>query len=169
MNESDLILGVVGLPPESSRNCVQELYPVPNGEFRKSVNGDILFLESTERKKYKSIISCKDVNTPIIDGIWIGSQITVGCIQNLWQSINPGEIRIKLVRPAVTGSICVVDKFGDSLKFHASDNEVTLTQVHGNKVFVGFRPWLIMKVINFSMETNEWGMTGGWKLVLEEI
>jgi hypothetical protein len=169
MNESDLILGVAGLPPESARNCIQELYPVPNGEFKKSVNGNILFLESSERRKYKSIISCKDVNTPIIDGIWIGSQITVGCIQNLWQSISPGETKIKLIRPAVDKSVCAVDKYGEPVKFYISDNEVTLQNTYENRIFVGFRPWLTMKVINFSMETNEWGMTGGWNLTLEEI
>lgn len=169
MNESNLILEMIGLPPESARNCVQELYPIPNGEIKKSINGNILFLEATERKKYKSIISCKDINTPIIDGIWIGSQINIGCIQNLWQAINPGKQSIQLIRPAVNNSVCAIDKFGNPVEFTIDGDEVTLTKTHDERIFICFRPWLTMKVIDFSMETNEWGMSGSWKLITEEI
>jgi hypothetical protein len=115
------------------------------------------------------VISCKDTNSPIIDGIWVGSQINVGCIQNLWQVINPGDRKIKLIRPAVEGSVCVVNNFGDAIRFTLTDDEIELHKTYDEKVFVCFRPWLTMKVINFSLETDEWGMSGGWKLILEEI
>lgn len=167
--ETNLILGISGFPPESARNCVQELTPIPNGEFRKSVNGDLLFLETSDRKRYRSAISCKDINSPIIDGIWVGTQINVGCIQNLWQVINVGETSVTLIRQAVEGSICAVNNFGDPIRHEVTDNLVTITQVSDEKIFVCFRPWLTMKVIDFSLETNEWGMSGGWKLILEEV
>jgi hypothetical protein len=170
MGETDLILGVAGLPPESARNCRQELSPVPNGEFKKSVNGDLLFLETADRRRYRSVISCRDVNSPLIDGIWVGSQLTVGCIQNLWQAIEPGVLKIKLIRPAVEGSVCAVNKTGTPVQFTESEgNEVELQRQQPEKIFVCFRPWLTMKVVDFSLETDEWGMSGGWKLVLEEI
>jgi hypothetical protein len=169
MSETNLILGVAGLPPESARNCVQELSPIPNGEFRKSINGNLLFLETNERRRYKSVISCKDTNSPIIEGIWVGSQLSVGCIQNLWQVINPGELKLHLIRPAVDGSVCVVNNLGDAIPFRLTDNEVELFKTFTDKIFVCFRPWLVMKVINFSLETDEWNMSGGWKLLLEEI
>ncbi|MDR0555396.1 MAG: hypothetical protein LBG20_00045 [Holosporaceae bacterium] len=169
MGETDLILGVAGLPPESARNCQQELSPIPNGEFKKSINGDLLFLETNERRRYKSVISCKDVNSPIIEGIWIGSQISVGCIQHLWQGINPREHRVGLIRPPVRDSVCAITGLGDSVRFHLNDCDVTLSETHEEKVFVCFRPWLTMKVMNFCLETNEWGMSGGWKLFLEEL
>jgi hypothetical protein len=170
MSETDLILGVAGLPPESARNCQQELSPVPNGEFRKSVNGDLLFLETADRRRYRSVISCRDVNSPLMDGIWIGSQLTVGCIQTLWQAINPGELNIRLIRPAVDRSVCAVNRFGKPVRFFKSGHDrVELHRPHREKIFVCFRPWLTMKVINFSLETDEWGMSGGWRLILEEI
>ena len=169
MGETNLILGVAGLPPESARNCQQELSPIPNGEFKKSINGDLLFLETHERKRYKSVITCKDINSPIIDGIWVGSQISVGCIQNLWQAINPGESKVRLIRPAVEGSVCAVNNLGDAIPFRLVDDEVELNKIHDEKIFLCFRPWLIMLVINFSLDTDEWGMSGGWKIVLEEI
>lgn len=169
MSESNLILGIPGLPPESARNCIQELCPIPNGEFKRSINGNILFLESTERRRYRSVISCKDLNIPIVDEIWIGSQIHVGCIQNLWQSIAVQTQKVRLIRPAVEGSICVMDSIGNPIKFNFDGNDVAIEKAYNERIFVCFRPWLIMQVIDFSMETNEWGMTGGWKLILEEV
>lgn len=167
--ETNLILDITGFPPESARNCTQELYPVSNGEFRRSVNGELMFLETTQRKKYHSIISCNDVNTPIIDKLWIGSQLNVGCIQNLWQSIPPQTTQITLIRPAVAGSVSAVNNFGEPIPFKQMDNEIQLYQPYEEKIFVSFRPWLNMQVINFSMTTTEWDMEGGWKLELEEI
>lgn len=169
MSETNLILGLVGMPPESARNCTQTLSPIPNGEFKKTVNGELVFLKSSELKKYKSVITCKDVNTPIIDKIWIGSQINVGCIQNLWQSIDPGKTSVILIRPPVKNSIAVVDENGDNIHYELDDSEVKLSGSYTGKIFVCFRPWLTMQVTNFQLETNEWGMSGGWKLELEEV
>ena len=169
MSETNLILGISGLPPESARNCVQELSPIANGEFKKSVNGELMFIETSERRKYKSVISCSDVNTPIIDKLWIGSQINVGCIQNLWQVIFPGETKIKLIRPAVARSVSALNNFGEKIPFKLEDNELILYQESNEKIFVCFRPWLTMLITNFSLKTNEWDMEGGWKLELEEI
>jgi hypothetical protein len=36
-------------------------------------------------------------------------------------------------------------------------------------VFVSYRPWLDMRVVTFSLSTNEWGLKAGWRLELEEI
>ncbi|MDR2724447.1 MAG: hypothetical protein LBB25_04615 [Holosporaceae bacterium] len=169
MSETNLILGVAGLPPESARNCQQELSPIPNGEFKKSINGDLLFLETNERKRYRSVISCKDTNSPVIEKLWVGSQLSVGCIQNLWQVLNPGERKIRLIRPAVADSVCVVNKIGDAVPHTLMDDEIELQKTYAEPIFVCFRPWLSMRVVSFSLDTDEWGMSGGWKIILEEI
>ena len=170
MSETNLILGLVGMPPESARNCTQIISPIPNGEFQKTVNGESVFLKSNELKKYKSTIMCKDVNIPIIDKIWIGSQINVGCIQNLWQSIEPGKTEVILIRPPVKDSVGVLNEEGQEIPFELeSDNKVKIVKTYEEKIFVYFRPWLTMQVTNFQLETDEWGMSGGWKLELEEV
>ena len=169
MAETNLILGISGLPPESARNCVQELTPIPTGEFKKSVNGDLMFLETTERRRYRSIISCHDINSAICDEIWTGTQLSVGCIQNLWQTIEPGQSEVRLIRPPVEGSVTVLNNFGEHIKFELTDNTVRLKNSFDQRIFVCFRPWMTMRVVDFSMETDEWGMRGGWKLILEEI
>ena len=67
------------------------------------------------------------MNTPIIDKIWIGLQINVGCIQNLWQSIEPGKTEVILIRPPVKDSVGVIDEEGKQIHFElASDNKVRL-------------------------------------------
>jgi hypothetical protein len=35
--------------------------------------------------------------------------------------------------------------------------------------YVSYRPWLDMRVVTFSLNTNEWGLKAGWRLELEEI
>ena len=169
MTETNLILDVPGLPPESARNCVQELTPITNGEFKKSINGDLLFLETTVRRCYRSVISCKDINSAICDGLWIGTQLSVGCIQNLWQTIQPSQTEIRLIRHPVEGSVCVLNNFGEHIKFELADCTVKLQAPSEQKLFVCFRPWMTMRVVDFSIETDEWGMRGGWKLILEEV
>lgn len=167
MNE--IILGIAGLPQERARNCVQELLPIANGNFKKSVNGNLLFVETSKRQKYRSVISCSDSLSPIIDKIWIGSQINVGCIQNLWQIIRPGETILDLIRPAVSESIHVVNNLGQTVHYSVSGKRILLKKSSDQKTFVSFRPWLTMLVTNFSMKTNEWEMESGWKLESEEI
>lgn len=169
MTETNLILGVTGLPPQSARNCVQELSPIPNGDFVKTINGKSIFVETSERKRYRSTIYCNDVNSPLADGIWIGSQVCVGCIQNLWQVIEPGQTSIRLIRPAVAGSAYAVNNFAETIKFKEEDNCINLYRAYKDKIFVCFRPWLNMQVTNFSLKTDEWGNTSGWQLSLEEI
>ncbi len=167
MNE--IILGISGLPKERAKKCVQELFPIANGELKKSINGNLLFVETSNRQTYRSVISCEDLFSPIIDKIWIGTQIEVGCIQNLWQVVYPGETEVDLVRPAVADSINVVDFLGKNVAHSVSENRIKLKKPNNQKVFIRFRPWLRMIVTNFSMKTNEWAMECGWQLESEEI
>jgi len=165
----EIILGIPGLPQERAKKCVQELFPIANGEFKKSVNGNLLFVETSDRQTYRSVISCGDLFSPIIDKIWIGTQINVGCIQNLWQVIYPGETEVDLIRPAVANSINVIDHLGQNVSYSVLGNRIVLKKPSDQKIFVSFRPWLTMVVTNFSMKTNEWAMECGWRLESEEI
>lgn len=167
MNE--IILGIAGLPQERAKKCVQELFPIANGEFKKSISGNLIFLETSNRQKYRSVISCGDLFSPVIDKVWIGTQISVGCIQNLWQVIHPGKTELELIRPAVAGSINVTNDLGEDVPFSVSGNQIMLKRPNDKKIFVSFRPWLKMVVTNFSMKTNEWAMESGWRLESEEI
>lgn len=169
MSDTNLILGLAGMPPQCARNCIQELTPIPNGEFANTLSGKSVYVETCQRHRYRSLIVCNDVNSPLSDGIWIGSQLVVGCIQNLWQSIEPGETVLQLIRPAVAGSIYAVNNFAEKIKFKEVDNTVQLYHTYEERIFICFRPWLTMHVINFTLKTDEWGAKSGWQLMLEEV
>lgn len=168
--ETDLILSVGGLPPLSARGCVQELMPVNNGTFRRTINGTLLHLGHT--LKYRSVITCEDKTSLATHGLMPGSLVRVGCIQRLWQKVN-GDEKIILEREAIEGSVAAVD---------SNQQPITIRQVAGQSVdlmpfaipndgdsFITYRPWLTMRVINYSLITHEWGVKVGWRLELEEI
>jgi hypothetical protein len=168
--ETDLILSVGGLPPLSARGCVQELMPVNNGTFRRTVNGTLLHLGHA--LKYRSIITCEDKTSLATHGLRPGSLVRVGCIQRLWQKVN-GDQTIMLEREAIEGSIGAVD---------SNQQSIVVRQVVGQSVdlmpfatptdgecFITYRPWLMMCVITYSLTTHEWGIKTGWRLELEEI
>jgi hypothetical protein len=54
---------------------------------------------------------------------------------------------------------------------------IPIEGVQGKKVtlknegvaYVSYRPILTMRVIQFGFVTNEWGLTSGWRLELEEV
>jgi hypothetical protein len=83
--------------------------------------------------------------------------------------IPAGESKIRLIRHPVKGSVCAVNNFGDPIKFNLRDDEIELQKKHEEKIFICFRPWLTMRVTDFLLETDEWTMSSGWKLILEEI
>jgi hypothetical protein len=159
------------MPPQSANNCVQTLSQIPNGELRRSINGNPLFLKVTDQRRYRSVILCRDANVPPIDGIHVGARVNVGCIIDLWQSILPGETSVALSHAAVDGSVNAITLFGTQVEFLLDDERrhVILQAPLAETVHVHFRPWMLMLVTDFCMETDEWAASGGWKLTLEEI
>lgn len=156
------------LPPLTARNCQQSLTPIPNGKLRRTVNGVLVHTGNKGHEKYASTISCKDAQAPAFDGVWQGQTFEVGCLQRLSQPFTGGE-QVELLRPAVGGSVVVFDGEG---KAHEPQN------INGNVVtlpggvmggFVSYCPSLVMHVVEFKLETDEWGMTVGWTLKLEEV
>ena len=75
--ETELVISGVGLPPLSARGCVQELVPLAMGQFRRTVNGDLVFL-GTNGKKYRTSISCEDKAVIATDGLEVGCQLLIG-------------------------------------------------------------------------------------------
>ena len=168
--ETDLILSVGGLPPLSARGCVQELMPINNGTFRRTINGVLLHLG--HELKYRSIITCEDKTSLATQGLMPGSLVRVGCIQRLWQKVN-GEETVTLEREAIEGSVWAVDSNQQSIAIRQivgqSVDLMPFSTPTDGECFITYRPWLIMRVITYSLTTHEWGLKTGWRLELEEI
>ena len=163
--ETELVISGSGFPPLSARGCIQELVPVALGQFRRTVNGDLVFL-GTNGKKYKTTISCEDKSVIATDGLEVGSIVDVSCIQRLWQRSSGGKILLD--RVPVAGSIHVIDEKHNSLPIICFDGQEITVASH-QPCYASYRPVLTMRVIRYSLKTDEWGVKTGWQMELEEI
>jgi len=166
--ESELILSRGGLPPLSARGCVQQLMPIVAGQLRRTINGSLIYTGKSLTHKYRSIITCEDRAVLALEGLWRGSEIRVGCIQRIWQKVVGGQALLE--RDPIEGSVFIMT---------AQQQEREVQEVTGRKIafvknsseetFLSYRPWLDMRVVAFSLMTNEWGLKAGWRLELEEV
>ncbi len=179
--ETELIIEGCGFPPLSARGCSQELTVVPQGEFRRTVNGNLAYL-GPDQHKYRSVIRCEDKVTLVNEGVLArGMVVRIGCLQRLWQQCQ--NRCVTLEREAVSGSIVAMDGAQKPLSVRVLDSKTVEVAAHGddevaaviedkvkaNKVFISYRPWLSMRVLSLVLYTDEWGLKAGWTLELEEV
>lgn len=166
--ETELVISHGGLPPLSARGCEQELTPLSLGQFRRTINGDLIFT-GVRGKRYKSIITCRDKTVLATNDLEPGTVVSIQCIQRLWQKVQGSNATLE--RHPVVESICVIDEQKRSISLRRLDNrEVVLDVDHAEKIsFISYRPTLEMRVIRYSLLTNEWGGKTGWRLELEEV
>jgi hypothetical protein len=169
--ETVLTFSIGGLPPFSARGCVQTLKPIQLGKMMRTINGALLHL-GPKALKYQSIIEAKDKSVLAVDHFSPGSHVRVGCIQRLWEKVAGGYTH-ELSRANVPGSVCVVDNEQNLVQFSQSGTHITLS---GNQelsedkeYFVTYRPYLDMRITDFSLKTKEWSMETEWTLHLDEI
>lgn len=140
----DTLLAINGLtvPEASSRFVRQTLSPIPQAaNFRRTVNMQLRNVApAAAQLKYKTVISCQDINAPIWDQLRIGMQIVVDCIEELFYEIGGTP-----QKPVVTGS------------------ERTFGGV------VWYRPRLTMLVTEWGDDMEENQVIRSWSLGAEEI
>lgn len=163
--ETELVISRSGLPPLSARGCIQELVPLAMGQFRRTINGDLVFL-GTNGKKYKSTISCEDKTVVATDGLAIGTIVEVSCIQRLWQQCNGGKVFLD--RMPAERSIHVIDQKHNPVSIVCYDGR-ELTIGTEQPCFVSYRPLLTMRITRYVLKTDEWGVKTGWQMELEEV
>ena len=163
--ESVLILSRGGLPPFSARGCTQELIPIALGECRRTINGELVFL-GQGGKKYRSNITCADQTVIATDDVQPGMVVTVQCIQRLWQRVSGGEAQLE--RDFVPESLAAIseDKHTVEIAF-VKDRQIKLHTTL--PAFISYRPILNMRVVSYSLKTDEWQLKTSWKLELEEV
>jgi hypothetical protein len=137
-----LVISGQGIPTFASRGLTQTLDPIAaSSVLARTVNGGLVDFSPPQMRKYRSTISCTDINGPAFDGVWPGDILTVDCVPELaYLTISgaPG-------RTVVTGSERVV---GD---------------------YTNYRPQLVMRVVQYTTSTDEYGAAVAWQLDLEEV
>lgn len=138
--ETLLVISGEGMPPYAVRGITQSLEPIEAAtNLRRTVNGGLVDLSASQFKKYRSTISCADVNSPAFDAVEIGDAVLVDCVAELAYKAAGSPSR-----PVVPGSSRTADGF------------------------VFYRPQLSMIVVGKSQETDEYGAEVSWTMELEE-
>lgn len=137
---SNLQLFGVGVPPYSARGISQTLAPIAQaGNVVRAIAGNLLDLSYEPFRKYKSSLTCSDQKPPACSGVWPGHLVTVYCVSEL-----------------------VYDEYGTPERPIVPDSQY---QEGG---FWHYRPILVMRVMGFSMDTDEWAAGVQWTMELEE-
>lgn len=103
-----LVLSSMGIPLYSARGLTQTLVPIDAaGQQRRTINGVKDDLSQEQFQKYQSTISCADMNSPAIDGVFPGMIVDIDCIYELSYRTVGGSPS----RPVVSGSSRVVGAF----------------------------------------------------------
>jgi hypothetical protein len=168
--ETELTISIGGLPPLSARGCEQELTPIIQGEFHRTINGDLIYLGDNTHTKYKSTVTCNDKTAIATDGLHRGSEIKLGCIQRLWQKIETDQPDVMLDKLAMLDSIYALDSDNNPIGIiEAIDHQLIKLETPHKGGFICYRPLLNMRVIQYHLKTNEWGIKVGWQIECEEI
>jgi hypothetical protein len=126
----------------SARGLTQTLDPIGAASvMARTVNGALLDLSPAQMRKYKSQITCTDLEAPALDAVWPGMVVTVDCVAELGFLTAGGAAQ----RPVVPGS----------------------ERVAGAWSF--YRPRLDMRVTEYTVSRDEYGHMSEWSLSLEEL
>ena len=140
-NETLLVISAMGVPPYSARGLTQTLEPIEQAaQLRRNVNGSLRDVSAAQFHKYRSVVSCTDQQSPALDNVMPGTQVTVDCVSELSYAAGGSASRT-----IVSGS------------------------QRSESGFVFYRPRLAMMVTNFTQQTDEYGAAVGWTLELEEV
>jgi hypothetical protein len=140
-DETLLVLTGIGLPPYAARGLTQTLDPIEAaGSQRRTVNGTLIDLSLAQFRKYRSTIRGRDQQAPALDGVWPGRVVTVSCVAELCCPSTDTP-----AKPVVSGS----------------------QRTEGSFIF--YRPQLVMQVVGFTIEKDEYGAATSWTLELEEV
>ena len=165
MEETCLSLGIVGFPPFSARGCTQDLMPIRGEETHRTVNGMLVTTTTPLHHKYQTVIKGKDKLAVALDQLWKGQDVRVGCLQRIWQKAE--STVTELSRDPVEGSVMALDEDRKAIEVLAVEDKTVTLKAPG---YVGYRPQLMMKLMDFGYETEEWGEGAStWFIRLEEV
>ena len=168
---TDLSLEIINqgnlITPFSARECRQTLTTIPQAVFRRTVNGELKCVNSAGHKKFQSTIQCKDRAPPAFDGAWKGVTLKVNCIQYVTHIVPAESVSIQVDREGVDHTL--FDNKGKIWSATPTQNRWVSIQPSFPGGFLTYKPILMMMIKSYTLETDEWGLTVGWTLDLDEI
>jgi hypothetical protein len=143
----------IGVPPYSARGISEVLEPIQgSGQMFRDINGTLHNLGVTQFRKFQLSVTCTDMDSPALNGVWPGDTFTVHCQTEM--SYPEGSTP---VRTPVTGS----ERIGQRAEIDGG----------GPDGFRYYRPQLTMMVMSYQIGTADgWEDVGvNWQLQLQEV
>jgi hypothetical protein len=116
----------------------------------RTVNGELLDLSEDQFQKYRVSVRASDQQPPAVDGVWNGQIVTVDCTTEL----------------AVAGTFEESTEMASESPFGRSPVPGSVRHESG---FTFYRPRLILMIIGFNLQRDEYGAVIGWTLTMEEV
>ena len=141
------------LTPYSVRGITQTLEPITGTTsgsnvmgtlVRRSVNGNLVDLTYPWFRKYASTVTCRDQETPCLDGTWLGEIVQVDCACELSYPMGGTP-----QRPEMSGS--------------------SRTEVNAAGTIVFYRPQLVMMIVGINNSFSEWDAEYQWSISMQEL
>lgn len=175
-HESRLKISIAHFPPWSIRAAKQLLYSLPLGEFQRTINGDLLYLNLSKVQKFYTKIICSDNVPPAYESFAVGTKVNISCIAKINQKFSGPNCN--LIRTAAEESIKVFDAVNNTVVEIAEiknieDNGQVRTKVILNQEiqdgWVSFCPKLIMLIQSLKFDTKEWNNQVSWAIEAMEV
>lgn len=145
----------VGVPPYSARGITEQLGPIQGaGQLFRDINGTLQDLGATQFRKYQLTVTCTDMDSPALEGIWPGMTLTIDCQTELSYLTSTGSPSRTVVPGSSRTGLMAEDDGG------------------GSDGFTYYRPRLTMKVMDYQIGTADgWDGNVGvnWQLQLQEV
>jgi len=146
----------IGVPPYSARGITESFAPIQGaGQLFRDINGTLQDLGATQFRKVQLTVTCTDMDSPALDGVWPGMTLTIECQTEMsYRSSTGGTPAHSVVSGSSRTGLLAADDGG------------------GDDGFTYYRPTFSMKVLDYSIGTADgWDGNVGvnWQLKLEEV
>ena len=149
-------------------HCSQELSLVSNGDFMRTLSGQMVFTGPGGYQKYQTTIKGQGRHAPAFESLTRGMEVDVLCLQYLAQHVPQGVQTLALTRTAVQGSIRVLDTLSRPLPYDISpEGHVSLPKPEGGALY--YQPLLRMMLTHVHMVADPVNGNVSWTLILEEV
>jgi len=141
----------IGVPPYSARG-ITENFGIEGGQLLRDINGTLQDLGATQFRKLTLTVTCTDMDSPALDGVWRGRTLTIDCQTEFSYKTGGSPERTVVPGSSRTGMLASADGGG-------ADG------------FTYYRPRLTMKVADWQTSTGDgWGNVGvNWQMQLREV
>lgn len=173
ISETLLQLSLGKLPLQSGRGIKHTLVPQSSNLPLRTLSGELTNSNTHAFHKYRVILEGTDIHVPPFEELLIGLEVRVGLVNQFCRFVShcePEQV-IKLSRLPQEDSVFCKTIDGEQLEaFRLEADSLSYTgEAPIDDLVIAYRPWLLTRVVDFSLSTDERENKSTWRLVCDEI